>query len=282
MSENLEDTLRRVAAGELTPEQALKQLGSPVPTRAAGSSASEPGAPETSYDDQVVTSIRVNTSYRSIQLIADPSVAQVHVIGRHSIQYDGSALVVTTSGPLDDDENESGEGNRGASGRFSFSALPRTIAWARSWRDHQLTMRVNPALLVDLDVTGADVKATGFEAGLRARLVASSMRGDKLHGPLDIRALSSSVKLAALPTGESRIYCESSSCRLSLDPGSDLKITATNRMSRVSLPERPVSTLPFEGESTETTIGEGRDQLTVEAVMSSVSVLANSWGSVPA
>jgi hypothetical protein len=273
MSENLEDTLRRVAAGELSPEQALKQLGAPVPTRAT---APEPGAPEATYDDDTVTTIRVTTSYRSIQLIADPSVAQIHVIGRHSIRHEGTALVVSTTGPLDDDERD----DTGTSGRFSFSALPRTIAWARSWRDHQLTMRVNPALLVDLDVTGADVKATGFEAGLKARLVASSMRGDKLHGPLDVRVLSSSVKLSALPTGESRIYCESSSCRLDLLAGADLKITASNRMSRVALPRRPASTLPFEDEDSDVTIGEGRDQLSVKAVMSTVTV--NATSAVPA
>jgi hypothetical protein len=223
----------------------------------------------------------LKTSYRSVQLLADPGVAQIHVLGDHSIQHEGTALVISTAGPLDGDDERPDQAGQG-SGHFSFSDLPRTIAWARSWREHQLTVRVNPALLLELDVTGADVKATGFKAGLRARLVASSLRGDKLHGPLDVEAVSSSVKLTGVPTGDSRIVCESSSVRLSLSAGSDLKITATNRMGRLVLPELPPSTLPFEGETSETTIGDGRDRLTLEAVMSSVTVNAQAWGGVPA
>jgi hypothetical protein len=267
MSEDLEAVLRRVAAGELTPEQALAQLGGP-----AGSSNDEP-----------VTSVRLTTSYRSVELIADPSVAQLHVTGEHSIRHEGSALVVSTPGPLDDDEHAS-QGDQSANpnaGRFSFSALPRTIAWARSWREHHLAVRVNPALAVDLDVTGVDLKVTGLESGLRARLVASSLKADRLRGELHLDALSSSVKLSAIPTGASRLYCESSSLRLSLPVGADLKITATNRMGRLVLPDRPVSTLPFEGETSEVTFGDGREQLSLEAVMSSVTVSAQAWGGVP-
>ena len=288
MSEDLEAVLRRVAAGELSPEEALQQLGGAVPNRpiTPEPGAPEPGAPipeSVTSTGEPVTTIRLKTSYRSVQLLADPTVAQIHVLGDHSIRQEGSALVLSTAGPLDDDqERERSDQTAPGSGHFSFSDLPRTIAWARSWREHQLTVRVNPALLVELEVTGADVKATGFEAGLRARLVASSLRGDKLHGPLDVEAVSSSVKLTGIPTGHSRIGCESSSVRLSLSAGSDLRITATNRMGRLVLPQLPPSTLPFEGETSETTIGAGRDRLILDAVMSSVTVNALAWGSVPA
>jgi hypothetical protein len=335
MSEDLESVLRRVAAGELTPEQALQVLDGPAPARPA---APEPGAPIATTDpsdpattgpapagpaatgpsptgpaaangpgtgrdpkpawssgsgrttrsevpeppQEPVTTIRLKTSYRSVQLLADPTVAQIHVLGGHSIQHQGPALVITTAGPLDDDENERPDQRSEHSGRFSFSDLPKTIAWARSWREHQLTIRVNPALILDLDVTGADVKAIGFAGGLRARLVASSLRGDKLHGPLDVEAISSSVKVTGVPTGDSRINCESSSVRLSLATGADLKIIATNRMGRLVLPELPPSTLPLDGETSETTIGDGRDRLTLEATMSSVTVNVQAWGGVPA
>jgi len=298
MSEDLEAVLRRVAAGELTPEQALQQLGEPA-SSSEGSEGSEgsaePGAP-TATDSrkpepgdptaEPVTTVRLKTSYRSVQLLADPTVAQIHVLGEHSIRHQGQALVITTPGPLDDDQDgERSDPRTESSGHFSFSDLPRTIAWARSWREHQLTVRVNPSLLLDLDVTGADVKAIGFESGLRARLVASSLRGEKLRGPMDVEAVSSSVKLTGVPTGDSRIGCESSSVRLSLTAGTDLKIVATNRMGRLVLPERPPSTLPFEGETSETTIGAGRHRLSLEAVMSSVTVSTQAWervGRVPA
>jgi hypothetical protein len=295
MSEDLEPVLRRVAAGEITPEQALALLGGPAsaepgsPHSTALPPEPEPGAPRPSpaqagfgterANDEPVTTIRLKTSYRSIHLLADPAVAQVHVVGDHAIRHDGPALVIETAGPLADEQ--AGPDDARGSGRFSFS-LPRTIAWAKNWREHQLTIRVNPALLIELDVTGVDIKATGLKTGLRARLVASSLRGDKLHGPLQVDALTSSVKLTAVPTGESRIFCESSSMRLTLATGSDLILSTTNRMSRLALPERPVSTLPFEGQSTELTLGSGRDRLTLEAVTSSVTVQTQAWGEVPA
>ncbi len=228
---------------------------------------------------EAVTVVRLTTSYRSIHVIADPTVAQIHVLGDHSIQHQGSALIISAAGPLDSDHDQLEHAGQTArhSGHFSFSDLPRTIAWARSWREHQLTVRVNPALRVELDVTGAEVKVTGVHTGLRARLVASALRGDKLTGALDVEAASSSVKLTGVPTGDSRIACESSSVRLSLSAGSDLKITAMNRMGRLVLPERPPSTLPFEGETSEVTIGDGRDRLLLESVMSSVTVTIQAW-----
>jgi hypothetical protein len=285
MSDDLESILRRVAAGELTPEAALSHLNPPAQNDDDDPRA-EPQAPRAPRPEtaETVTSVRLKTSYRSVQVIADPAVAQIFVIGEHSIRHEGSTLLVSTSGPLDDQErtgNRDGSGSQ-SSGRFSFSDLPRTIAWARSWRDHQLVVRVNPALAVELDVTGADVKLTGLTSGLRAHLVASSLKGDKVRCEFDVEAFSSSIKLTATPIGSSRLYCESSSARLSLPSGTDLKITATNRMGRLVLPERAPSNLPLEGDTSEVTIGDGRDQLRLEAVMSSVTVGAKDWGSVPA
>jgi hypothetical protein len=279
MSEDLEAVLRRVAAGELTPEQALGLLGGP-PTEPP---PPEPAAPTGPIEnDEPITTVRLETSYRSVQVLTDPTVAQIHVQGKHSIQRVGPVLLVTTSGPLDDDESSPGDSGRTPTGgRFSFNDLPRTIAWARSWRDHQLTIRINPALAVELDVTGTDLKLSGLSAGLRAHLVASSLKVEKMRCEINIESISSSVKLTAIPTGDSRIYCESSSVRLSLPSGADLTVSASNRMGRLSLPDQPVSTLPFEGETSEVTIGAGHDRLTVEAVMSSVSVNTQTWGEVP-
>jgi hypothetical protein len=286
MSDGLEAILQRVADGDLTPEQALHLLdhGTPVAQPSAAPAAQEtPAQPAygtaESAGTEEVTCIRLKSSYRSIQVYADPEVAQLHVTGRHAIRQEGAALVVTTAGPLDEDERgEPGERDQSTTGgRFSFSDLPKTIAWARSWRDHQLIVRVNPALAIELDTTGAEIKVSGLKAGLQAHLVASSLKADKLHGYLDVEAFSSSVKLSAVPTGSSRLYCESSSARLTLLPDSDVTITATNRMSRLVLPDQPVSTLPFEGETSEVTIGAGRHQLSVEGLMSSVTVNAEVW-----
>ncbi len=310
MSEDLEAVLRRVAAGELSPEDALHALGStpgaepvepattpapaeqpiygtpptqPAPSWAAAGSSATAATPENGHavSDRAPTTVRLKTSYRSIQVITDPSVARLHVSGDHTVQQDGDALVITTSGPLDDDQSGQGgqSGVAGATGRFSFSDLPRTFAWARAWRDHQLTVRINPELALDLDVIGTDLKITGPVRALKAHVVASSIRAERLHGPVDLEAFSSSVKLKGAPTESSRIQAESSSVRLSLTSESDLRISARNRMGKLVLLDQPASSLAFEGESNEVTVGGGRHQLALEAVMSSVTVTSRAWES---
>ena len=209
-------------------------------------------------------------------MITDPSVARLHVSGDHTVQQDGDTLVISTSGPLDD-EQQSGSG---ASGRFSFSDLPRTFAWARAWRDHQLTVRVNPDLALDLDVIGADLKITGPVRALKAHVVASSVRAERLHGPIELEAFSSSVKLKGAPTETSHIQAESSSLRLSLTREADVRINARNRMGKLTLLDQPSGQLAFEGESAEVVVGGGTHRLDLDAVMSSVSVSSRAWESV--
>jgi hypothetical protein len=277
----MEAILQRVAAGELTPEEALRLMDDEkaAGTPPYGDASSVPGAwtPSTEQDEVPVTTVRLHTSYRSVEVIPDPEVAQLHVTGEHWIQRDGETLVISTPGPLDEDDSPS---DRGAAGRFSFRSLPKTIAWARAWREHQLTVRINPQLKLDLDVTGADVKVTGTLAAVRARLAASSVKVDRLRSPLDLEAVSSSVKITGRPLGESRVLGESSSVRLSLPEDADLAIRASNRMSSLKLPGQSSNSFALEGDRTEATLGAGSNRLTVEAVMSSVTVTTNAWNPV--
>ncbi|GAB6900520.1 DUF4097 family beta strand repeat-containing protein [Kineosporia succinea] len=313
MSDELEAILRSVASGEISPEAAMKAIDeqkvkpatppAPVPapepaapaspstsstTAATGRPASGGpvfGTPPSRHAggtppiSGTIGTVRVLGSYRAVQVVADPSVAQLYVTGPHRISQEGTTLVVSGTGPLD----EPGPANRSGNlpGGFSFSDLPKTLTWARSWKEHQLLVRVNPELLVELEATGAEVKLNGLVGGLRVRVVASSLKAENLRGQLDLEAMSSSVKLSTVPLGESRIYVESSSARITLREGSDLRISGTNRMGRLQLPDRPVSTLPLEDQTTEAVVGSGRDLLKVEAVMSSVTVGAQVWDEVP-
>jgi hypothetical protein len=254
-----------VAAGELTPEEALPLLD-------AGAGAGAGGDPVAGGEPDAagpVSAIRLRAAYRPIRVVADPTVSQLHVEGRHSVRREGSVLVVSTPGPLDDEPGPPGES---AAARFVFSALPRTIAWARSWREHQLTVRINPDLPLEVDVTGTDLTVTGCAAGLRGRLVASALKLDQVRGPLELEVVSSSVKGWTLPSGSSRLSCESSSVRLQLGSAADLRIAATNRMGRLQLPGRDPHNLTMDGETSEVTLGSGRDLMTVETVMSSVTI----------
>jgi len=298
MSDELEAILRSVASGEMSPESAMRaldqqkarqaqQVGTEQTAGAGTAAASSPrgGAPAqqaggTPPVQGTVTCVRVVGSYRAVQIVADPGVAQLYVTGGHRVSQEGTILTVSGTGPMDQPTGERPRDTGGFLGGFSFSDLPRTITWARSWKEHQLVVRVNPELLVELETTGAEVKLSGLTGGLRARVVASSLKADKLRGALDVEAVSSSVKIGAVPTGQSRLYAESSSARLTLLEGSDVRITGTNRMGRLQLPDRPASTLPLDDQTTQSVVGDGRHQLEVESVMSSVTVGAQVWDEV--
>lgn len=285
-NETTEDILRRVAAGELTPEQALPLLDAArgdVPATWQGGPAwgtpPGPGVPRTTGGSEPVSAsdrprlVRVAASYRSVELVADPSVDGAFVTGDHTVRRDGEALVVEASSLpfLGDDEEPAGA-------RFSFSNLPKTLARARNWQHEHLTVRFNPELPVEVDVAGASVRMVGGESGARVRLLASALKVDRVRGPLDVDAVSSSVKGTLGPSGSSRITAESSSVKVQLLAGTGVRIHARNRMGKVVLPSGVTKGDMVDPGIRESVVGDGRGELVVESVMSSVVIGADVIG----
>jgi hypothetical protein len=309
MATETEEILRRVAAGELTPEEALPLLDAARPSTAEGmprstsddsqAAASTPtsgpssgagappwgtppgpeggrlgqraGEPVSTADKP--RAIRIAASYRSIEVVADPSIDGAFVTGEHTVRREGDSLVVEASAlPFLGDEDEPG-------GRFSFSNLPKTIARARNWQNEHLTVRFNPELPVELDVAGASVRMVGGESGARIRLLASAFKADRVRGPLDVDAVSSSVKGTLGPTGTSRISAESSSVKVQLLAGTGVRLHARNRMGKVVLPQSVTKGDMVDPGIRESVVGDGRGELVVESVMSSVVIGADVIGS---
>jgi hypothetical protein len=291
-----EEILRRVAAGELSPDEALPLLDAarsepaatpepgttptaePAPAWGTADAIKEPAAPSAPEPEpgapsaitEGVTAVRVHASYRQVDIVADPMVTRVAVSGPHTVRRENGVLVV---------ESQDTPWSEG-SGGFTFADLPRGLAWAKAWKDTRLVVRVNPELPVELDSAGASVKISGIEAGAKVRLIASALKLERVRGPLDVDALTSSVKGFAAPTGSSRIACESSSVKLLLGEGSDVHIRARNRMGKVVLPSAVSKGGMIDPDVAEAVVGPGRGELTVEAVMSSVMLTADT--SVPA
>lgn len=302
-----EEVLRRVAAGELSPDDALPLLDSAstaTPTEDDDASdaprpdVSEPASPPPSWgtpgeSETVATGpagdgrpaatvnvVRVLASYRSVHVVADPTVAQVAVTGEHTVRIDDGALIVQSrDNPL-----------AGLMGWFESSTRPQTFAFAdlsrslsqvRSRLDQRLMVRVNPEMPVDLEITGANLTVSGLAGGIRLRAVASAVKLERLSGELDLELMSGSMKGTIVPTAASRVGCESSSVKLMLGPGSDLAITARNRMGKVVLPHTDAPSRADRtdrgGEDVSTArVGSGRHDLSIEAVMSSVVLTDDS------
>lgn len=294
MSDELDAILRRVAAGELSPEAALPLIDAARAERPAEGSTPEwgtppsappgsPGAPEAPPANvhpgtsglpgapaQTVRprAVRIAVSYRSVDVVADPGVDTVTVTGGHTVRRDGDVLVVESLQLPGFVEFEGGA--REASGAWSFAGLPRSAGFARSMKGGHVTVRVNPTLPLEIDSAAAALRVSGCEGGARIRVVAASLKVDRLRGQLELEALTSSVKGTAAVTGASRISCESSSVKLSLLPGSDFRATTSaNRLGKVVLPGEPVS---GPDGRTESVVGAGLGTLTVDGVMSSIMI----------
>ena len=183
--------------------------------------------------------------------------------------WEGTTLVVES---MDSPFTLNDVGEPGAKGHasFSFADLPRGLAWAKSWTEQRLVVRVNPELPVELDAAGASVKISGIEGGAKLRVIAAALKLERVRGPLDLDVLSSSVKGFAAPTGTSRIACESASVKLLLGAGSDVRITSRNRLGKVVLPTAVSKGGLVDPDVTEAVVGAGRGTLTIDAVMSSV------------
>jgi hypothetical protein len=289
MNSDLDAILRRVAAGELTPEAALRLIdaaqpasappdwGTPPPTPAGPGG---PGGPEsettTAGRQGPAGDVRISVSYRSIDVVADPTVDQIAVTGGHSVRREGDTLVVECTQFQGFTEFESGRFEAG--GAWSF--LPRSAAWARGMKGDHVTVRINPALPITVETAGAALRMTGCEGGARIRAVMASLKLDRLRGPLQLDALTSSVKGSVAVTGDSRISGESSSVKLTLLPGSDVRVSASaNRLGKIVLPGGPVH---GPGGSAESVLGNGSGRLVVDGVMSSIVLSQGSAWSASA
>jgi hypothetical protein len=262
--DGLDDVLARVAAGQLTPAQALDLLGPTEPDdEGAPAMADRPptaagGRRPRPPDYDGPRRLVLRTSARSIQITTDPSVHEVAIDGDHELHRDGDDLVVENPTALED-----------RTGRYSYAS---SIARALPQLGSTLVIRMNPDLALAAELNAAALKLHGTPAGIRLRLLATSVKFDGYVGSVDIDAAASSIKGVMTLVGQNRIDCESTSCKLSLSPNSDVTIRSQNQMGKMVLPGAVVKGAITGSESAESVIGQGRGSLAIEATMSSVVI----------
>jgi hypothetical protein len=296
---SVDDILQRVARGELSPDEGLAALdrlgvGEPEAEDAAEPAAEdaaegpaaypfpaagEPATPEpdvrppsdappppaaggnrTRRPAGGVRCIRLRIPARAVDIYADPSVAEARVAsGACALRRLGDVLLI---------EHARSRGTIPDDGRYRFvDQLPRKVA---ALAEDRAVVRVNPALLLDVEMAAGSLRIWGAAAGLRLRMTAGSAKIDRIEGPLVLDLHSASLKGTALVSGQSSLRCESSSVKLTLQPGSDVRIDALNRMGKLVLPGRRSRT--GAGERSTAIVGAGRGRLSVDARMSSVLI----------
>ncbi len=127
------------------------------------------------------------------------------------------------------------------------------------------SVRVNPELDVDVEVTGALLTVRDMKAALRAVVRAGSAALEGVSGALDLRLTAGSAVIAGAPRdGDWRLSSESAAVELVLDRDTGAKVTVTGRHSRVDAL----------GSETHAVLGTGSRAIDIEAAFSDVVVRA--------
>jgi hypothetical protein len=286
---SLRDVLADVAAGRVSPAEAAALLAethpaaappSPPATEAAGSDVwadvtdrpiqlTEPTAstastagPTGAVPANVEPSrVVIRSVGHRLRVIGEPSVATVSVDGPHVVRRDGSTLTVASEG------------------EFGASIDGFTLMRTRSVTDlrdrllglgRDLSVRVNPKLSVEIEVTAGSLTAERLPNLEQVRVTAGSAKVHDAADSLDLLVQAGSAKVAWRPTsGRSRLRVESGSLDLRFLPGSDVRVRSDVQAGRVHWQGEH-----HQGSADEVVLGTGAGIANVEAVMGTVSVRA--------
>ncbi len=277
-----DDPVRRiladVAAGRLGPEEAAARLdearrasdtgSAPSGNGGATSGATKaPGASDagpseqrtlpTASSTEPTHRVRIRAVGRRVRIIGEPFVSTVAVDGPHVVRQEGDTLVVTSEG------------------EFGASLDGFTLMRTRSLRDVQervfdlgreLSVRVNPSLAVEIEVTAGSVNAERIPGLEQVRVTGGSARVRDVEGPIDVLVQAGSAQVEGrIHRGKSRLRAESGSLQLRLLPGSSVRVRPDVQLGRVQWE-------PPGADRDEHVIGTGDGQLDLEVVMGMATV----------
>ncbi len=254
---SLQQILDAVAAGSMTPEEASEQIAAmrahtPPPDTSAAASA-ERGP---------VERIIIKGGAAKVVVIGDPLVAEAVAEGPHRMQRSGGDLLVTTNM---------------AEGDYSTQA-PRSVllTWLTSVMDRvggTLTVRVNPAIPLQVLVVGGALDITGVTGGAAVGIEAGGGRLENCSGPLQLDVVSGSARVDWTFTGESRIRADMGSAQVYVRPESDVSITAEATLGQATVKaHNGMFKATADGTTEPVLVGAGSGSLIATARMGSVQV----------
>jgi hypothetical protein len=230
------------------------------PAPAAASSAASSSGPKP-VNTGGVERISVRAVGRRVRIVGESSVATLSADGPHVLRRNGSVLEVSSDGEM------------GASlDGFSILRAPRNLDDIRSLGlGKELFLRVNPSIIVDVEVTAGSLNTERVPHLGKVRVTAG---GAKL---LDVREVNDALIQAgqatikgSITTGRSRVRAESGSLTIQLGDDSNVTIKGESQLGKVSW------TGGHTGAGDEVVMGNGSARLDVEVVMGHAQVRVGS------
>jgi len=206
-----------------------------------------------------VQRVTVRAIGRRVRLIGEPAINGVAVDGPHVIKRDGDTLAISS------------EGDMGVSiDGFSMLRNPTNLKSHVNGLAKELSIRVNPSLQVEVEVTGGSVAAERLPGLSRVRVTAGTAKVTDVDGPIDVLVQAGSATLdAQITKGHSRVRVESGTANVSLRRGSDVRVHTEAQLGRVTW------TGAVSGQSKDVEIGRGRAALDVEVLVGTAQIASD-------
>jgi len=237
------------------------QASSGSPTPEPEPSAEEP-AQAKAVNVGGVERISVRAVGRRVRIIGETSVATLSADGPHVLRRNGSVLEVSSDGEL------------GASldGFSILRSAPRSLDDFRSLGlGKELFLRVNPNLIVDVEVTAGSLNTEGVSHLGKVRVTAGAAKlldVAEINDAL-IQAGQATIK-GAIKTGRNRVRAESGTLSISLADDSNVTVTGEAQLGKISWAGG------HSGAGDEVVMGSGSARLDIEVVMGHAQVRVGS------
>jgi hypothetical protein len=206
-----------------------------------------------------VRRVTIRAVGRRVRLIGEPAITGVAVDGPHVIKRDGDTLSINS------------EGDMGVSlDGFSMLRNPTDLKAHVNGFAKELSIRVNPMLEVEVEVTGGSVAAERLPGLTRVRVTAGTAKVTDVDGPIDLLVQAGSAHLdAQITKGRSRVRVESGAATVNLRRGSDVRVHTESQLGRVTW------TGAVNGHSKDVEIGRGRAALDVEVLVGTAQITSD-------
>lgn len=221
----------------------------PQTAGAASSAPRDSGGPRSSHGVDLVVLRSVG---RRVRLIGDANVATVAVEGPHVLRRRGTALEISTEGEIGVDLSS-----------FSVIRPPRTLEDLRAiGLGQELVVRINPAIVVDAEVTGGRLITIGVPHLGKIRVSAGSANLNGVTDVADALVQAGGATLTGpISDGRSRVRVESGNLTVRLAAGSNVTVRSQTQLGKVSWPGEP------HGVVDEYVVGAGSATLEIGVVM---------------
>lgn len=256
MSEpDLSAILADLAAGNIDSAEAARRIEA-LRVRDDATAAADHDEPSGPTGVKGTDRVAIRAVGRRVTVIGDASVATASVTGEHVLRRQGDLLEVAADGEL-------GPKLEG----FSLLNPPKSLDDLRGITlARGLTVRVNPAIEVDIELTAGSLNVTGVPFLGRVRVTAGGMAATGVRRIADalVQAGSGTVE-GPINTGRSRLKIESGSLTVALAPRSSLTIRSQTQVGRVVWPEEGAQVDEY-------VVGAGAARLDLEVVMGTATV----------